>query len=94
MDMSDQNTTANGQATDQARDAAPAKLYATKAECEAAKPADAPKSLRVYEVAKSDTVVGFLLGRGYDSCLAALARKEGYTVSVGGRTAEIKLRAK
>ena len=64
-------------------DTTPAKLYATKAEAEAAKPSDAPKSVRVFEVSKSGAAVGFMLGRGYDPCLAVLARKDGYTVSTG-----------
>ena len=28
-------------------------------------------------------MVGFMLGRGYDPCLAALARRDGYSVSSG-----------
>jgi len=71
------------QATVQSTEATPAKLYATRAEADAAKPADAPKSLRVYEVTKAGTPMGFMLGRGYDPCLAALARRDGYAVSTG-----------
>ena len=63
-------------------DTAPAKLYPTKAEAEAAKPTDAPKSLKVFEVRKDGAVLGFMLSRGYDPCLAALARKDGYAVSL------------
>ena len=75
----DQAVETNGAAAD----TTPAKLYPTKAECEAAKPADAPKSLKAFEVTKDGIVQGWMLGRGYDPCLAALARKDGYTVSLG-----------
>src|SRR5438128_37447 len=77
--MSDQNTTT----TEQATEATPCVLYATRDEALAAKPSDAPKSLKVFEVSKAGAMVGFMLGRGYDPCLAALARKDGYTVSTG-----------
>lgn len=84
--MSDQNTqdqagvtaVANSEATE-----AQAKMYATRGEADAAKPADAPKSLKVFEVSKAGAMVGFMLGRGYDPCLAALARRDGYLVSTG-----------
>ena len=97
--MSDQNTNTN--TTDQgtaptnttpaaqATDATPAKLYATRAEAEAAKPADAPKSVKVFEVSQNGVAQGFMLGRGYDPALAALARRDGYTVSLGGKTAPV-----
>jgi hypothetical protein len=85
--MADTNTTAADQDTQvQANGATadtPAKLYATRSEAEANKLADAPKSLKVFEVAKAGATLGFMLGRGYDPCLAALARKDGYTVSLG-----------
>ena len=86
-----ENTNTLDQATEQAAEtntteATPAKLYATKDEAEAAKPADAPKSLKVFEVSKGGVMVGFMLGRGYDPCLAALARKDGYTVSLGSKS--------
>jgi len=55
----------------QVTDAIPAKVYTTKAECEASKPADAPKGLRPFEVSKAGTVVGWINGRGYDHCLAS-----------------------
>ncbi len=67
----------------QATDATPAKLYASKAEAEANKPADAPKGMRPFEVSKAGAVVGWINGRGYDHCLAQLARLDGYTVSTG-----------
>jgi hypothetical protein len=78
--MSETNTT---EQTVETSTETTAKLYATRDEALAAKPADAPKSLKVFEVAKAGAVVGFMLGRGYDPCLAALARKDGYTVSLG-----------
>src|SRR4051794_27563520 len=61
----------------------PAKLYASKAEAEAAKPADAPKSLKPFEVSKAGAVVGWVLARGYDNALSIIARLDGYTVSTG-----------
>jgi hypothetical protein len=91
--MSEQNTQdqaveTNGQAAD-----TPAKLYPTKEEALAAKPADAPKSLKAFEVAKDGAVLGFMLGRGYDPCLAALARRDGYSVSMGGKTPVVTVEA-
>jgi len=82
--MTDQNTTTTEQATVETNsEAQPCKLYATRAECEANKPADAPKSLKVFTATKAGTVVGYLWGRGYSDTLAALARKDGYSVSLG-----------
>src|SRR4051794_34042919 len=68
---------------------APAKLYAMKAEAEAAKPTDAPKSLKPFEVCKAGVSVGWVLARGYDHGLATVARIDGYTVSTGGTTAPV-----
>lgn len=59
------------------------KLYDTKEEAEAARPEDATKSLRVFEVFKEGYRVGFILARGYDSGLAQMARLEGFSVSLG-----------
>jgi len=84
--MSDQNTstTAADQATErQATETEVAKLYATRAEVEANKLADAPKSLKVFAASKNGTAIGYLWGRGYADTLAALARKDGYAVSLG-----------
>jgi hypothetical protein len=83
--MSEQNTTTTDQATVETNGEAtvPCKMYATRSEAEANKPTDAPKSLKVFEVSKDGGVLGFMLGRGYDPCLAALARKDGYAVSLG-----------
>src|SRR5262245_31460863 len=81
----DQATPAQATATDQATtaDATPAKLYASKAEAEAAKPTDATKNHKVYEMAKAGAVVGYLWARGYDNALALTARIDGYTASLG-----------
>ncbi len=87
--MSDQNTTTTDQTTVETNSEATAKLYATKVEAEANKPADAPKSLRVYEVAKAGATVGFIWARGYDNALACVARLEGFTVSLGNKTAPV-----
>jgi hypothetical protein len=91
--MSDQNTTAADQSTQAQANGAtadtPAKMYATKAECEAAKASDAPKSLKPMEVSKAGTVVGWVLARGYDHALATVARIDGYTVSTGVKQAPV-----
>jgi hypothetical protein len=91
--MSEQNTTttASEQAAEaQATEAAPAKLYATRAEAEANKPTgDVPKSLKVFEVSKAGATVGFIWARGYDHALAVVARIDGYAVSLGGKTAPV-----
>jgi hypothetical protein len=83
-----QNANAQGQGTgvtavadNGATDATPAKLYATRAEAEAAKPADATKNHKVFEVAKNGATVGFIWARGYDNALALTARLDGYSSS-------------
>jgi hypothetical protein len=85
--VQDNGTSTNGDGT--ADDTAPATLYPDKAAAEAARPTDAPKSLKPYEVSKNGTVVGWMLGRGYDPCLAQLARRDGYTVSTGIKQAPV-----
>jgi hypothetical protein len=94
--MDGTNTTTQDQGTVQATDngapatdTTPAKLWATKAEAEANKPADAPKGMRPFEVSKAGVVVGWVNGRGYDHCLAQLARLDGYTVSTGVKQAPV-----
>jgi hypothetical protein len=81
----DQGTQAQAPATD----ATPPKLYATKDEAEAAKPADAPKSLKPFEVTKGGAAVGWVLARGYDHGLATVARIDGYAVSTGKAAAPV-----
>jgi hypothetical protein len=83
-DTSTQATQDNGTQTQaSATDAAPAKLYASKVDCEANKPSDATKNHKPYEVSKNGTVLGWLWARGYDHALALTARSEGYSASVG-----------
>jgi hypothetical protein len=67
-----------------------AKLYASKADAEAARPADASKALRPFEVSKAGAVVGWINARGYDHALATVARIDGYTVSTGNTPAVTK----
>src|SRR5579871_3356134 len=69
---------ANGQATDEV-----VKLYATKAEAEAAKPASAPKGTRPFEVSKAGAVVGWVLARGHAHAIEQVARIDGYSASLG-----------
>jgi hypothetical protein len=68
----------------------PAKLYPSKAECEANKPADATKNHKPFEVNKAGTVVGWLWARGYDNALALVARLDGYSASLGNSPAVTK----
>src|SRR5262245_7437969 len=85
--MSDTTNTDQGtvQATDQAAvptgEAAPAKLYPTRADAEANKPAEGKK--RLFEISKNGTAVGWLWANGYDNALAAAAKVDGYSVSTG-----------
>ena len=86
----DQGT--QGQVQDQSsagEDTTPQKMYATRAECEANKPTDATKNHKVFEVAKAGATVGFIWARGYDNALACTARLEGFTASLGGKTAPV-----
>jgi len=83
------NTTATDQGTAQATDATPAKMYATRDECETAKPADATKSLKPFEVLQHGTSKGWVLARGYDNALSIIARLDGYSVSTGTKTQPI-----
>jgi hypothetical protein len=83
--MSDQTTQEQAEVTAEEQ----GKLYATKAEAEAAKPADAPKSLKPFEVFKAGVSVGWVLARGYDHGLATLARIDGYSLSTGKATAPV-----
>jgi hypothetical protein len=78
--MSDQNTAAQDQGTETA------KLYATKAEAEAAKPTEGKK--RLFAVAK-DGGTRWVWANGYDNSLALVARSLGYTVSQGSKSAPV-----
>jgi hypothetical protein len=84
-----QNQNGSASANSDGGDATPAKVYATKAEAEAAKPTDAPKSLKPFEVFKAGVSVGWVLARGYDHGLATLARIDGYSLSTGTKTAPV-----
>ena len=85
----DQGTQPQGQDTGTNGDTTPAKVYTTKAEAEAAKPADAPKSLKPFEVFKAGVSVGWVLARGYDHGLSIIARTEGFAVSTGVKAASV-----
>lgn len=76
------NTDATATAAD---DTTPVRIFATKAEADAARPADAAKGTRAYEATKAGTVLGWINARSYDAGLAALARKDGYSLSTGGK---------
>jgi hypothetical protein len=84
----DQGT--QGQDQGSATDATSAKLYATRAEAESNKPADATKNHKVFEVSKAGATVGFIWARGYDNALALTARLDGYSASLGNTPAVTK----
>jgi hypothetical protein len=57
------------------------KMFATKQEAEAARPAGEHK-LRVYEIVRGGQTIGFAWGFTGDAALAVAARAEGYSASV------------
>jgi hypothetical protein len=59
------------------------KLYATRSEAEANKPADATKNSKVYEVSKGGTVLGYFWAQGYADCAQWASRAEGFRFSLG-----------
>lgn len=84
--MSDTNTTTttsdNGtQGT--AQDTALTALFATKADCETAKLADAPKGIRAFEVLHNGTSKGWVLARGNADAIERVARMDGYSATTG-----------
>jgi hypothetical protein len=89
-DTTTQDQGTQGQVQDQGSAAdATSKMYATKADAEANKPADATKHHKPYEVSKGGAAVGWIWARGYDNALALTARIDGYTVSLGGKVAPV-----
>jgi hypothetical protein len=90
--MSDQNTAAADQGTQAQADGATAdttaKLYATRAEAEANKPADLGKK-RLYCVTRPDGRTCWLWSDGYARAAHAVARADGYAVSLGGKVAPV-----
>jgi hypothetical protein len=66
----------------------PRKLYQTRSDAEANKPADATKNSKVYEVAKGGAVLGYLWAQGYADCAQWAARTEGFKFSLG-KTKEV-----
>jgi hypothetical protein len=92
MDANTQGQVTQQQPQDQdsaGGDATPRKLYATHAEAEAARPADATKSLKPFEVLHNGTSKGWVLARGYDNALSIIARLDGYSASTGTRAATV-----
>jgi hypothetical protein len=79
----------NTNAQEQAHEEQATKLYATRAECEANKPASASKHLRPFEISKNGAAVGWLWARGYYQASELVARRDGYTASLGGRRAPV-----
>ena len=85
--MNDTNTSANGTGT--AQDTALTALFATKADCEAAKPTGASNSLKPFEVLHSGTSKGWVLARGHANAIEQVARLDGYSATTGVRTAPV-----
>jgi hypothetical protein len=89
--MSEHNTTAaqapaEDTATAKADDLA-ATIFADRDAAQAAITKTMAKNTRPMEVTKNGTVLGWMLAAGYGGGLAALARKEGYSLSAGKTTA-------
>lgn len=88
--MTDSTNGTTAQATDATAEAmVVAKLYPTKAECEAAKPSNAPKGMRPFEVLHSGTSKGWVLARGNSEAIERAARMDGYTATTGIKTAPV-----
>jgi hypothetical protein len=87
--MSENTTAAAVENNGEATEAQATKLYATKAECEANKPKDASKNLKPFEVSKGGTVLGWCWARWTEHAIAVAARLDGYTASVGTKTAPV-----
>jgi hypothetical protein len=88
----DQGTPAQAQTTPPSANGAddtPAKLYPTKADAEASRTADAPKSLKPFEVLHNGTSKGWLLARGHAHAIEQVARLDGYSASLGTKTAPV-----
>ena len=60
---------------------APVKLFPSRSEAEANKPAEAAKSLRVFELLKAGKSLGYLWARSYESALSVGGRMENYSVT-------------
>jgi hypothetical protein len=86
--MTETNTAAQANGTT-THESIPAKLYATRAECEAAKPADASKALKPFEVLQNGTSRGWVLARGHAIAIEQVARLDGYTATTGKAIAPI-----
>ncbi len=71
---------ANGEAT---ADTTPARLYSARADAEAARPTDASKALRPFEVLHNGTSKGWVLARGHGNAIEQVARLDGYSASTG-----------
>jgi hypothetical protein len=76
-------------ADDTKRDELPRKLFATRAEAEAAKPANPPKNTKAFEITKSGTVLGWVLAIGYDPAISRAAQLDGYSASAGKGAKEV-----
>jgi hypothetical protein len=83
--MADQDTTqaTAPQATDTTRDELPRKLFATREEAEAAKPANPPKNTKAFQISKGGQVLGWILAIGYDPAISRAAQLDGYSASSG-----------
>jgi hypothetical protein len=76
------------QATEATRDELPRKLFATREEAEAAKPANPPKNTKAFQISEGDQVLGWILAIGYDPAISRAAQLAGYSASTG-KTKEV-----
>src|SRR5262245_32843235 len=89
--MSEQNTQAQGTVESNGtttRDELPRKLFATREDAEAAKPANPPKNTRAFQISKGEQVLGWILAIGYDPAISRAAQLDGYSAS-SGRAKEV-----
>jgi hypothetical protein len=69
-------------------------LFATKAEAEATRPANASKALRAFQVTKGTTILGWCLARGHANAIEQVARAvDAYSASTGQPKAAVTVEA-
>jgi hypothetical protein len=61
------------------------KLYGTRAEADAAKPANAPKRIKLFEVLQHGKSLGFIWTDGHAGAIVVAAREAGYTATLADK---------
>jgi hypothetical protein len=61
------------------------KLHATREEANAAKPADAPKRIKLFEVIRNGQSLGFVWTDGHAGAVVIAAREAGYTATLADK---------